>query len=91
MKAATLIEKLNKAVPECNAVDTEEWNGNKGGIWFKGSEDITEDDIRIFDPWISSEEQGASYSIHPAVFKLVTENGFYFEPWDNGTMMAYFI
>ena len=89
MKTSTLIERLNKAIPICNAVDTEEWDGNKGGIWFKGSEEVTEDYIQIFDPWLWSDEQGTPYSVHPAVYKLVTDNGFHFEPYDNGTMMAY--
>ena len=47
MKINALIKKINRELPEAKAVSTKEWDGNDGGIWFRGSEDYVEADERM--------------------------------------------
>ena len=49
MKEKTLINKINKAVPEARAVPAVEFYGYKTeGIWFKGTESGYHDNKPIF-------------------------------------------
>ena len=67
MKTKDLIKKINKQIPEANAVPIKEFYDKEitGGIWFKGSEDIAEDGTIIFDgcETFLSDTQG----IHPTL------------------------
>ena len=82
----SLIKRINKLMPEAQAVKASEFynDSSRDGIWFKGSEDFSKDDLRIFDYY---EEYG--YSIHPKLDKILTNAGWYGEPYDAGTLMAY--
>jgi hypothetical protein len=81
----SLIKRINKLIPEAKAVKLSEFYGDDSkGIWFKGSEDHTPDYRRIFDCY---EEFG--YMIHPKLEKILENSGWYAEPYDSGTLMAY--
>ena len=74
----TMISKLSKMFPESLPVSTIEWNGNAGGIWFRGSEDYLATGERVFD-----------YYINPCIAAVLESAGWYAEPHDAGTCMAY--
>jgi hypothetical protein len=87
MKENDLIKKINKIIPEAKAVPMKEFYDVEisGGIWFKGSEDYCKtDDLPIFDYY---EEFGND--IHPTLEKILDDAGWYGEPYDVGTLMAY--
>tara|TARA_R100001082_G_scaffold24472_1_gene11964 strand:+ start:438 stop:716 length:279 start_codon:yes stop_codon:yes gene_type:complete len=81
-----LIKRINKLMPEAKPIKASEFYDDTEvvGIWFKGSEDYASDDLRIFDYY---EEFG--YDIHPKLEKILTNAGWYGEPHDAGTLMAY--
>lgn len=80
-----MIEILNKEFPGCNAVSTEEWDGKKGGIWFRGSEECEIDELPLYN----SEMFMETFGVNPVVEKLLSYHGWYGEPYDAGTLMAY--
>lgn len=89
-----LIKIINKQIPEAQAVSIKEFyedddyaeiSPRYNGIWFKGSEDYCKsDDLPIFDCY---EEFG--HDIHPTLSKILDDAGWYGEPYDAGTLMAY--
>ena len=87
MKTKDLIKKINKLIPQAKAVKASDFynDSSTDGIWFKGSEDYCKaDDLPIFDYY---EEFG--HSIHPTLEKILTDAGWYGEPYDAGTLMAW--
>lgn len=88
MKKHTLIKKINKELPEAQAVDAEEFDPQyKNGIWFKGSEDSASDSHYIFNYY--EEYTQDTMGIHPTLYKILDEAGWYGEPYDAGTLMAW--
>jgi len=90
MKLNTLINKINKAIPEAKATPGVEFGEEyKDGIWFRGSEDYVEaDGLSIFDYWAMSSpcyEMG----VHPKLNKIVEDAGWFCEPYDSGTLFAW--
>lgn len=88
-----LIELLNKKFPGCNAVSTKEWDGNEGGVWFRGSEscDITtEYDGETYKmPLYNDEVFQDTFGTNPEVEEFLDQHNWYSEPYDSGTLMAY--
>ena len=87
MKTKDLIKKINKLIPQAKAVKASDFynDSSTDGIWFKGSEDYCKaDDLPIFDYY---EEFG--HSIHSKLEKILTDAGWYGEPYDAGTLMAW--
>jgi len=86
MKATKLCEKINKAFPEANAVTYDEWLGeeeiSEDGIWFRSEGVVAPDGYRLFDYWEDD-------SYHPDLEALVEKHGFYLQPQDAGTLMAF--
>lgn len=76
------IEKLNRMFPKINAVCTEEWDGRKGGIWFRQEGEYHTDNMPYFDYY--SREQ-----VHPEVQKALESMGLFAEPHDAGTWFAW--
>lgn len=76
------IKALNERFPNINAVSTEEWNGQEGGIWFRMEGECHTDGVRYFDPY-------SSQRFHPELVKVLDSFGLHPEPYDNGTLMAY--
>ena len=77
-----LIKKLNATFPGINAVSTVEWDGNEGGIWFRQEGNLHPDGTYYFDYY-------GSRQVHPEVEKMLDSAGFFAEPYDAGTWMAY--
>ncbi len=84
MKQGHLINKINKLIPVANAVPLSEFydNDTYKGIWFKGSGNIYKDQL-IF------ESCGYDDYIHPELEKILDDAGWYWEPYDCGTLLAY--
>ena len=80
-----LIELINIAVPEAQAVPIAQWDNSRtdSGIWFKGSEDYTSDNKRVFNYYSEGD------MLHPKIEKLLAKHGYYVSPYDSGTVMAY--
>lgn len=86
MKRKALINKINKLIPEARAVSSEEWDGDTGYIWFRGSEDYERaTGVPIFDYW----NQGETFGVNPRLNEILEDAGWYAEPNDPGTLMAY--
>ena len=86
MKHSKVIELLNKAFPELNAVDSMEFYDrikSNGGMWFRGSEDgVAPDGMPLFDYW--NEDR----TVHIKLDNMLHKYGYYSEPYDSGTLMA---
>lgn len=88
MNKSVLIKKINKALPQAEAVDASEFYGeDRDGIWFKGSEATASDGFIIFDYY--EEFTQDTMGIHPTLYKILNEAGWYGEPYDAGTLMAW--
>jgi len=81
-----LIALINRAVPEALAVPLSEWTSNEDGdgIWFRGSEEYTSDGGRVFNYYAADGNM-----MHPTIQKLLDKHGYYAQPYDCGTVMAY--
>ena len=77
------IATLNRLFPKINAVCTTEWDGSKGGIWFRQEGEAHKDGIPYFDYYNDNQQ------VHPEVEKAFKKLGLYAEPYDAGTWMAY--
>jgi hypothetical protein len=53
-------------------------------MWFKGSEDVHEDEY-VYNAYSYSDTMG----VHPKLDAILKSNGWYSEPYDSGTLMAY--
>jgi hypothetical protein len=88
MKKHTLIKKINKELPEAMAINGADFDKrHKNGIWFSGSESIASDGQIIFDYY--EEYTQDTMGIHPTLYKILDEAGWYGEPYDAGTLMAW--
>ena len=87
MKEATLIKEITKLVPEARPTPLSEFYEDDGyeGIWFRGSEDTTEEGLYIFDCYSDNDTGG----VHPLLNSILENAGWYAEPYDSGTLMAY--
>lgn len=80
-----MVELLNNKFPGCKAVSTEEWDGRAGGIWFRGTESCEINELPIYNQEVFADTMG----VNPALEKLLSYHGWYGEPYDSGTLMAY--
>jgi len=81
VKTKALIKKINREIPEAQAVPMAEWDGSDDGIWFRGSENYVEEDQRyVFN---------GGWDVHPKLEKILNDAGWMAEPYDSGTLMAY--
>ena len=85
MNRNKLITKINIAMPEANASMSEEFNGETGCIWFRGSEEITASGTPVFDMYYHSETLG----VNPILEEILSDAGWYGEAHDAGTLLAY--
>ena len=87
MKEVRLIKVINKLIPEARPVPMSEFYDDDSyeGIWFRGSEDVTEEGLCIFDCYSDNDTGG----VHPVLNSILEEAGWYAEPYDSGTLMAY--
>ena len=84
-KTQALIETLEKKFPESKPTTTRDFNGVEGGIWFRGSEDVLANGERVFDYY----NEAWDFSINPRIDKVLAKAGYFAEPYDSGTCMAY--
>jgi hypothetical protein len=76
-----IIAKLNKKFPRLNAVDSIEFDGRGGGIWFRQEGELHPDGLPYFDFY--------GHGVHPDLESTLESFGFFPEPYDAGTLMAY--
>jgi len=84
MSESRLINKIEKEFPEAKPASASHFSEDYEGIWFRGSEDYV-NHVAIFDPY---NEFGAE-TVHPKLNKILIDAGWYAEPYDNGTLMAF--
>jgi|TARA_R110001632_G_scaffold57374_1_gene140196 hypothetical protein len=89
MNEADLILEINEYIPEARAVSTKEFYDNEDskGIWFKGSEDIASDGTIVFD--CNESYRSDTQGIHPTLYDILEKAGWYGQPYDAGTLLAY--
>lgn len=86
LSQANMIALIKKELPEALPVPKSDFDNTSGeGIWFRGSEDWDKDGVRIYDAY------GVEHEVHPKLDQLLTSNGWYAQPYDAGTLVAYTI
>jgi hypothetical protein len=89
MRRLSLVNQINRLLPEANAVFREDFDGQDTGIWLRGSESTHTDkngDIeRIFNYWAEEEEK----QYHPILTKILKQADWWAEPYDAGTLMLW--
>ena len=81
MKQQKLIDTINELFPKAKAVPMEKRYDSDEGIWFRGSEEVHSDGLPIFDYY--------GFGCHPEINSILNNAGWFYEPQDAGTMMAY--
>ena len=89
-KRDLLIENINKKFPTLKADTAEEFYNapDESGIWFKGSEDGLYDGLPLYtNPSVDNE----TYMMGTlrVLEDFLDLHGYFSEPYDNGTLMAY--
>ena len=81
-----IIALINKKLPEARAVNVSDWSDKETriGIWFRGSEDYAKDGKRIFNYYSNTDKM-----MHTRIEKVLAKHGYYIEPYNSGTVMAY--
>jgi len=81
MSESKLIAKIEREFPESKPTPASHFvEGYEEGIWFRGSEDSV-DHVPIFDHW--------EMAVHPKLSEILMNAGWYSEPYDAGTLMAF--
>jgi len=93
MKQGHLINKINRLIPIANATPKEEFDGGSG-IWIRGSEYSFQGSLdyeRLLYEHYLAYEQGCSEDdcVHPDLLKIIEDAGWFYEPYDAGTLMLY--
>lgn len=73
------IEIINKKYPQLRAVPSEDFDGSKNGIWFKGTECVDFEGLPVLEDSMVNEK----------LDDFLNSLGFFGEPYDAGTLMAY--
>jgi|TARA_B100000073_G_scaffold348404_1_gene367006 hypothetical protein len=81
MSESKLIDKIEKEFPEAKPSPASTFAEGYEGIWFRGSEDSV-DHVPIFDYW-------NEMTVHPKLSEILMDAGWYSEPYDAGTLMAF--
>ncbi len=90
MKQGHLINKINRLIPIANATPLSEfYDDDSIGIWIRGSEYSYKDRL-LFEYYLAYEEGfNESDCVHPELLKIVEDAGWFWEPYDAGTLMLY--
>jgi hypothetical protein len=83
-----MITLLNKRFPGIDAVNTEEFNGEQTGIWFRNTEGYTINGMPILNVY-DMDEVVWIMGIHKTLEAFLGDHGWFAEPYDSGTLMAY--
>lgn len=85
-KLEKMIEILNEKFTGIKAVPASEFYGKEcDGIWFRGTESADIDGLPVFSDSVFPETMGVNKKLNSELEK----NGWYAEPYDSGTLMAY--
>lgn len=89
MKQGHLINKINRLIPIANATPMSEFynDDSKTGIWIRGSEydfkgSLTYERL-LFEYYLDDD------AVHPDLLKIIEDAGWFWEPYDAGTLMLY--
>lgn len=85
MDISEIIKKVNAKFPGINAVASEEFDGQKGGIWFKSSSYTTEFEDMTLPVQLIEDD----YMVESRLEKFMNEQGMFCEPYDRGTLFAW--
>ena len=85
LQRSKLIAKLNRVFPDCNAVPSEDFDGQRGGIWFRQEGEYAPDGLPLFDYWGECHAE----CVHPSLDKMLESAGWHTEPYDAGTYFAW--
>lgn len=86
-----LIQKLEKAYPTMMLRDTEDFDGEKGGIWTSGEDaPLDKTNMPLFDYW-NEDYSGKKYifGVRVHLHDFLERNGWFAQWHDAGTMMLY--
>ena len=88
MKQGHLINKINRLIPIANATPLAEFYGDDSkGIWIRGSEYSFQGSLdyeRLLFEYYDFEDQ-----VHPDLLEIIEDAGWFYEPYDAGTLMLY--
>jgi len=83
---ARAIDAINNSFPEANAVPSEEFDSSsRGGIWFRQEGGSAPDGQPLYDEYVHQD----TFGTHPDLEALLGKLGYFSEPYDAGTLMAY--
>lgn len=79
-----LIKLINDKYPNAKAVPLSEFYGDDSeGIWFRGSENYLDDTRLLFEYYDYNNQ------CHPKIAEILDKAGWFWEPYDSGTLLAY--
>ncbi len=88
MKQGHLINKINRLIPIANATPMSEfYDDDSTGIWIRGSEYDFKGSLPyerlLFEYYLDDD------AVHPDLLKIIEDAGWFWEPYDAGTLMLY--
>jgi len=89
---AKLIKILEGKYPSIRLADSEDFNGSKGGIWVRSTEDgmTAKDGRNLFDYYAEDNaEIRYVFGVHREIGDILEKHGWYGEWYDAGTMFFY--
>ena len=91
MKEKTLIKKINRLMPEAKATPLSEFYNNPEaeGICFRQEGNHHSDGLPIYDCYCEFGVHTDTNGVHGELYKVLEAAGWYAEPYDAGTLMAY--
>jgi len=95
MKEGHLINKINRLIPIAKATPMSEfYDDDSTGIWIRGSEYSYQGTLsyeRLLYEHYLAYEAGCSEDdcVHPDLLKIIQDAGWFYEPYDAGTLMLY--
>lgn len=88
-----MIDLLEAKYPKLFIKTTEQFDGAKGGIWSSGENgDLAKDGHELFNYYAQdNKEVRYTFGVHREIGKLLSDNGWYAEWHDAGTIMFWLI
>jgi len=88
MKQGHLINKINRLIPIANATPMSEfYDDDSTGIWIRGSEYSYKGSLSyerlLFEYYLDDE------AVHPDLKEIIEDAGWFWEPYNAGTLMLY--
>ena len=88
MKQGHLINKINRLIPIARATPMSEfYDDDSIGIWIRGSEYDFKGSLPyerlLFEYYLDDD------AVHPDLLEIIEDAGWFWEPYDSGTLMLY--